>query len=127
MIVMRYQKNSLSSRITEALVKHGELSIAQIIAKVGKYIPAARALSIAKKYLETNSRLTKFNKRDGVFNRRANPDNKKRYTQDYLIQMGRYRSVLGGLRACVLSGRIRKVDRSIYGPPLPKITKMEAS
>lgn len=119
-MMAKYQKNSLSSRITEILMKHGELTIAQIIAKVGRHISTSKALSLGKKYLDTNSRLMKFNKKKGGFNRRANPD-KERYTQDYIIQMGRYRSVLGILGSCVQSGRIRRVNRGTYGPPLPKI------
>jgi hypothetical protein len=105
---------NLSKRLVQALLDHGECSTTRLIGFVGSSIPAAEAAAYARTQYKHD--LKRHNiKAGGV------------HTAAWFVQNGRRVKVIAALKSLALRGKIRRVRRGVYGPPLPRLFRLKVS
>lgn len=95
---------SLNQRVLDAVLDLGECTTRQVVAVVGKYVPA----TTVNKYVKMGERYEQ---------KRAKTNKKNVMSYHSALRQ----AVTDKIKQLVEQGKIRRVSRGVYAPPLPKI------
>ncbi len=99
-------KISLTQRVLAAVLA-GEQSAADVVQVVGRYISAAQATNSGRQYYRDHA--------GGKYSVRKQP------SMADLLYQGRRRLVCAALGKLKCRGKITRVSKGRYGPPLPRL------
>lgn len=114
---MGEKPKSFRSIVLQYILAHGECSIGRVVGGVGKHITATQATRAAMRRIKsTRKRKNKLCR--GIGNRAGE---RKEYTHEELILLGK--KIMVGETLCDLykTGLIKRVGKGVYAPPDPKL------
>jgi hypothetical protein len=111
---MSTPKLSLAERVRLVVLDLPEATVGQVLARVARHIPASQAVTAGRRRVTHDHRRGADGLRSPI------------YTLSHLAERGRRTLVGEALKRLARSGKIRRVARGLYGPPLPKVLPMTA-
>ena len=102
---MKFVSRSLWGRVTEAVIALGECTPSQVLALVGRTIPAHKAAHLGRSEVSYTQ-------------------GSKRYTPADLIRLGKVRMVGQALINLAKGGRLGRVRRGVYTVPPLKLVRV---
>jgi hypothetical protein len=100
---------SFRRRVLQTVLSREETTIGQVIAAVGRHIDAVSAVRAIQRVFRYGGQRGKFNVTNPI------------YTAEHLAYLGRKELIRVCLSRLAREGKIRRIGRGVYGPPLPKL------
>lgn len=100
---------TLTERVRLVVLESPSSTIRQVLARVGRFIPATSAVRQGEKTVCHGHRRGAEGLRSPI------------YTLAHLAEIGRKQTVRYALKKLTRSGRVRRISPGVYGPPLPNL------